>query len=156
MPLLALFHLEFVPGPVIFASLGLSLLMTLVGRDAIKRVHLHTVSIGLIIGMLIGAISLSRLAPRHLGAMFGLLILLAVLLTELGIRLPFTTPNSLIAAAVSGFMGMTAAVPPTASNLNGTHGLCLSTPDRSCTHPSVLTMIAVDLIYARLRSDDTS
>ena len=68
------------------------------------------VSIGLIIGMLIGAISLSRLAPRHLGAMFGLLILLAVLLTALGIRLPFTTPNSLIAGAVSGFMGMTAAV----------------------------------------------
>ena len=48
VPLLALIHLEFVPGPVIFASLGLSLLMTLVGRDAIKRVHLHTVSIGLI------------------------------------------------------------------------------------------------------------
>ena len=42
VPLLALFHLEFVPGPVIFASLGLSLLMTLVGRNAIKWVHLHT------------------------------------------------------------------------------------------------------------------
>jgi uncharacterized protein len=110
VPLLALIHLEFVPGPVIFASLGLSLLMTLVGRDAINRVHLRTVSIGLIIRMLIGAVSLSRLAPQHLGAMFGLLILLAVFLTALGIRLPFTTPNSLIAGAVSGFMGMTAAV----------------------------------------------
>ncbi|MBA2251772.1 MAG: sulfite exporter TauE/SafE family protein [Nitrospirales bacterium] len=110
VPLLALIHLEFVPGPVIFASFGLSLLMTLVGRDAINRVHLHTVSIGLILGMLIGAVSLSRLAPDHLGAMFGLLILLAVFLTALGIRLQFTTPNILVAGAVSGFMGMTAAV----------------------------------------------
>lgn len=110
VPLLALIHLDFVPGPVIFASLNLSLLMTLVGRDAINRVHLHTVSIGLIIGMLIGAVSLSRLAPNYLGAMFGLLILLAVFVTALGIRMEFTTPNSLIAGAVSGFMGMTAAV----------------------------------------------
>lgn len=110
VPLLALIHLDFVPEPVIFAGLGLSLLMTLVGRDAINRVHLHRVSIGLIIGMLIGAVSLSRLAPNHLGAMFGLLILLAVLLTTFGIRMRFTTPNSLISEAVSDFMGMTAAV----------------------------------------------
>jgi uncharacterized protein len=110
VPLLAFIHLEFVPGPLIFASLGLSLLMTLVGRDAINRAHLHTVSIGLIIGMLIGAVSLSRLAPNHLGVMFGLLILLAVCLTALGLRLQFTAPNTLIAGAVSGFMGMTAAV----------------------------------------------
>jgi uncharacterized protein len=110
VPLLALIHLEFVPGPVIFASLGLSLLMTLVGRRAINRMHLHTVSVGLIIGMLIGAVSLSRLAPDHLGTMFGALILLAVFLTTLGVKLPFTASNSLMAGAVSGFMGMTAAV----------------------------------------------
>jgi uncharacterized protein len=110
VPLLALIHLEFVPGPVIFASLGLSLLMTLVGRDAINRVHLHTVSIGLIIGMLIGAVSLTQLGADRLGAMFGLLILLAVLVTALGIRMELTTPNSLIAGAISGFMGMTAAI----------------------------------------------
>lgn len=89
VPLLALIDLEFVPGPVIFASLGLSALMTVVGRDAINRVHLRTVTIGLIGGML---------------------ILVAVLLTALGLKLQFTTSNSLIAGAVSGFMGMTAAV----------------------------------------------
>jgi uncharacterized protein len=110
VPLLALIRLDFVPGPVLFASLGLSALMTVVGRDAINRVHLHTVSLGLIIGMLTGAVSLSRLAPNHLGVMFGPLILLAVLLTALGVRLQFTIPNSLIAGAVSGFMGMTAAI----------------------------------------------
>ena len=110
VPLLALIHLEFVPGPVIFASLGLSSLMTVVGRNAINRVHLHAVSLGLIIGMLIGAVSLSQLAPDHLGLIFGLLILLAVGLTAVGVKLQFTMPNSLIAGAVSGFMGMTAAI----------------------------------------------
>ena len=110
VPLLALIHLEFVPGPVIFASLGLSSLMTVVGRNAINRVHLYTVSLGLTIGMLIGAVSLSQLAPDHLGLIFGLLILLAVGLTALGVKLQFTAPNSLIAGAVAGFMGMTAAI----------------------------------------------
>lgn len=110
VPLLALIHLEFIPGPVIFASLALSSIMTYAGREAIKRLHLHTVSIGLILGMLIGAGSLAWLAPHHLGVMFGLLILMAVLLTAFGVKLQFTTPNSLIAGAVSGFMGMTAAV----------------------------------------------
>ena len=110
VPLLALIHLEFVPGPVIFASLGLSSLMTIVGRNAINRQHLHMVSFGLIIGMLIGAVSLSQLASDHLGVIFGVLILLAVSLTAVGMKLQFTRPNSLIAGAVSGFMGMTAAI----------------------------------------------
>ena len=110
VPLLALIHLEFIPGPVIFASLGLSSLMTVAGRSAISRLHLHTVSLGLIIGMLIGAVSLSQLAPDHLGLIFGLLILVAVTLTAFGVNLQFTAYNSLIAGAVSGFMGMTAAM----------------------------------------------
>ncbi len=84
--------------------------MTYVGREAINRVHLHTVSIGLIAGMLIGAVSLSWLVTNQLGVMFGVLILAAVLLTTFGVKLQFTIPNSLIAGAVSGFMGMTAAV----------------------------------------------
>lgn len=37
VPLLALIRLEFVPGLVVFASLGLSSLMTSVGREAINR-----------------------------------------------------------------------------------------------------------------------
>src|SRR3569623_1901705 len=96
VPHLALIHLEFVPGPVIFASLGLSSLMTVVGHGAIKRLHLRTVGLGMIIGMLIGAVSLSQLAPDHIGLIFGLLILLAASLTALGVKLQFTVPNSLL------------------------------------------------------------
>lgn len=110
VPLLALINLEFVPGPVMFASLGLSGLMTVMGWNAINRVHLPTVTLGLIVGMLLGAASFSRLERSHLGAVFGLLILVAVLLTAWGVKLQFTTLNSLIAGTVSGFMGMTAAV----------------------------------------------
>lgn len=110
VPLLALIHLEFVPGPVIFAGLGLSLVMTIVGRHAIIQQQWHAVRIGLVLGLLVGAASLARLERNDLGTMFGVLILLAVFLTALGIQLQFTTLNSLIAGAVSGFMGMTAAV----------------------------------------------
>lgn len=110
VPLLALINLDLVPGPVIFASLALSGLMTYRGRDDIKRDHLHTVGAGLVAGMLGGMMSLAHLAPSSLGLLFGSLILLAVLLTALGLKVRTTRASSLLTGAVAGFMGMTAAI----------------------------------------------
>ncbi|WP_447982998.1 TSUP family transporter [Nitrospira sp. Nam74] len=110
VPLLALINLNFVPGPVILASLWLSTIMAITGRNAIDRAHLHTVTMGLFIGMVVGVLSLTRLDSARIGTMFGILILVAALATGWGLKFPFTTVNALIAGAVSGFMGVIAAV----------------------------------------------
>ena len=43
VPLLALISFELLPGPIIFASMSLSSLMTYAGRHHIKRAHLDKV-----------------------------------------------------------------------------------------------------------------
>ncbi|MGH8531229.1 MAG: TSUP family transporter [Gammaproteobacteria bacterium] len=110
VPLLALISLDLVPGPVIFASLMLSSLMTYTGRRDIKRAHLREVIVGLLIGMVAGIVSLSLLPQAKLGLAFGMLVLLAVLVSWLGVGMRLTPVNSIMAGALSGFMGMTAAI----------------------------------------------
>src|SRR5579884_2875027 len=110
VPLLALINMELVPGPVMFASLALSGVMTIQGLPDIKRDHLHTVSFGLVLGLLIGMAGLATLAPSRLGMLFGVLILAAVVLTALGLKVRFTGVSSLLTGALAGFMGMTVAV----------------------------------------------
>jgi uncharacterized membrane protein YfcA len=110
VPLLALISFELVPGPVIFASVSLSSLMTYAGRHHIKRAHLDKVLGGLIVGMMAGIVSLSALPPSSLGLMFGMLILLAVIASSVGLKLEPTPANSVAAGALSGFMGTTAAI----------------------------------------------
>lgn len=110
VPLLALISLDLLPGPVIFASLILSSLMTYSGCSDIKRAHLREVIVGLLIGMVAGMVSLSALPQAKLGFAFGMLILLAVLVSWLGVAMRLTPVNSIMAGALSGFMGMTAAI----------------------------------------------
>lgn len=85
VPVLALIDLNFVPGPVIFASLVLSSWMTYTGWTDIRRIHLQTVSAGLLMGMLVGFVGLSLLPPSRLGLLFGVLVLLAVAISACGL-----------------------------------------------------------------------
>ncbi|HJU05007.1 MAG TPA: sulfite exporter TauE/SafE family protein [Nitrospiraceae bacterium] len=110
VPFLALISLELVPGPVIFASVSLSSLMTYAGRHHIKKAHLDKVVGGLVIGMIVGILSLSAIPSSSLGLMFGTLILVAVIASSVGLKLESTPVNSVTAGAVSGFMGTTAAI----------------------------------------------
>jgi uncharacterized membrane protein YfcA len=110
VPLLALISFDLVPGPVIFASVSLSSLMTYAGRHHIKKAHLDKVLGGLVIGMIAGILSLSAIPSSGLGLMFGTMILLAVIASSVGLKLEPTPVNSVTAGAVSGFMGTTAAI----------------------------------------------
>ena len=58
VPFLALINIEFIPGPVIFASLALSYLMAYRGRKSISTQQLGTLFIGLVAGMGAGTILL--------------------------------------------------------------------------------------------------
>ena len=110
VPLLALVDLGYVPGPVIFGSLALSLLMTVSGRHFIDSENLPWISIGLIVGSVIGARALSSIPHDLSGVLFGSLIIIAVALSFLRFSLRTNVPVFIVAGVVSGFMGTTSAI----------------------------------------------
>ena len=110
VPLLALINIQFVPGPLIFASLALSWLMAYRGRHNIRTQHLGVIFTGLVAGMVLAVLMLSAVSLEHLATILGLCILAAVLISALVKNFSFTPPHKLIAAALSGFMGTTAAI----------------------------------------------
>ena len=110
VPLLALVDLSYVPGPVIFGSLALSLLMTISGRHYIDSDNLSWISIGLIIGSVIGAQALSYIPQNLSGVLFGSLIIIAIVLSYLKLTLRSSIPVFIVAGIASGFMGTTSAI----------------------------------------------
>ncbi|HEX5057030.1 MAG TPA: sulfite exporter TauE/SafE family protein [Gammaproteobacteria bacterium] len=110
VPLLALISLQFIPGPLIFASLTLSSLMAWRGRSSIDFRNVKTLTIGLIAGTAIGTLSISAVPLDRAGIVFGLLVLLAVAITAAGIQIRHNRSNLLAAGALSGFMGVTASI----------------------------------------------
>jgi uncharacterized membrane protein YfcA len=110
VPFLALINVEFVPGPVIFASLVLSSLMAYRGRNNISTQQLSVIFIGLVAGMGAGAIILSTVALDRIGIVFGICILGAVLISGFVKNFQFTPAHKLFAGTLAGFMGTTAAI----------------------------------------------
>lgn len=110
VPLLALIDAKLIPGPVIFASLALSSIMAYRGRDRIRSGGLGSVLAGLATGTMLGVLSLSAIPLERAGLAFGMLVFSAVLISSLGLRVGLTPWNLLLAGAVSGFMGATAAI----------------------------------------------
>ncbi len=110
VPLLALISLDFVPGPVILAALTLAWLMAWRGRTEISYKGMPPLLSGLLIGMMLGASTLSLLPLDRLGVLFGSLILLAVMVSVSGPRVELTPGTTSVAGALSGFMGTTTAV----------------------------------------------
>ena len=110
VPLLALIDIEFIPGPVIFASLVLSYLMAYKGRHSIYTQQLGVVFIGLIAGMVVGATILAAVSLDRLGVIFGICILGAVFVSAFVRNFQFSLTHKLIAGTLAGFMGTTAAI----------------------------------------------
>ena len=110
VPLLALISLEFVPGPVILAVLALGWLMAWRGRAEIAYTGMPVLLGGLLVGMVLGGAILSYLPADRLGVMFGVLILLAVVVSTSGARVRHTPAVASLAGAMSGFMGVTSAI----------------------------------------------
>ncbi len=110
VPLLALVDISYVPGPLIFGSLALSLLMTIAGRHHIDSDKLQYIGVGLILGSILGAQLLIYIPPNLAGVLFGSLIIIAIVLSYLKFKLQLTLPVFIVAGVVSGFMGTTAAI----------------------------------------------
>jgi len=105
VPILAWIDVRLVPGPVVLASIALTVLMSVRERAAIDRNHLPTVLFGLIPGALAGAFALSRIPAERLGALFGVMILLALVMSISGLRVVLSRASALVGGIVAGAMG---------------------------------------------------
>ncbi|WP_299851172.1 sulfite exporter TauE/SafE family protein [uncultured Roseovarius sp.] len=110
-PLLALVSLEFVPGPMLFVNLFLSLFMLGDGHSYVVRREVVTLFPTILIGTLVGAAILTRIPSDSLAILFAILILLAVAISLFAKAQPLTTRNLSICGMAVGAMGSTSGIP---------------------------------------------
>lgn len=109
-PILALLDPAFVPGPMLLAGVALAALTAYGERDAIDRRMLVTCLVGLAAGTVIGAGALQAAQGMDLQRVFGVMILLAVGVSLMGKTVAAKGCSLLIAAGISGIMGIMAGL----------------------------------------------
>ncbi len=116
VPILLLIEPRFVPGPLLFASIGLTLLLTHRDRRGVRVADLKWALSGRVVGIAVAAAALVVVPQPRLAILFGALVLLAVGLSATGLHLP-VRPGTLFGAGIlSGFMGTAVSIggPPMA------------------------------------------
>ncbi len=116
VPILLLIEPRFVPGPLLFASIGLTLLLTHRERRGVRVSDLKWSLSGRVLGIAVAAAALAIVPAPRLAILFGALVLLAVGLSATGLHMP-VRPGTLFGAGIlSGFMGTTVSIggPPMA------------------------------------------
>jgi uncharacterized membrane protein YfcA len=116
-PLLALLDPALVPAPTLFIGLMTSTLGALRERDAIVWGEVASGSLGRVAGVVVATFLLAGLQDRTTFMLvFGIMVALAVVLSVVGWRLPFTRVSLVAMAVVSGLMGTITSVgaPPLA------------------------------------------
>jgi hypothetical protein len=104
-PLLMLVDPSLVPGPMLCATMVLSMAVVLRERAAIDRSRLGVAFLGLAVGCGIGAITLAVLTGVNLAEVFGAIILIIVLLSVLGVHIRATPLSLLLGGMASGILG---------------------------------------------------
>jgi uncharacterized protein len=110
VPLLALLDPSFIPGPMLLAGVMLALMTAYRERAAIDVPALGSSLVGLAFGTIAGAFALRFASGPYLGKTFGVLILLAVLLSVAGYRFTATPRSLMIAGGAAGIMGAMAGI----------------------------------------------
>ncbi len=110
-PLLALVNISFVPGPMLFINLFLSVFMLGDGRSHVVRREILALGPAILVGTLISAAILSRIPGYRLAVVFASLILLAVAISIFAKAPPFTSRNLSICGVAVGIMGSTSGIP---------------------------------------------
>lgn len=115
-PLLLLINPSLVPAPLMTTGVLLSFFVAIRDHQGIDFTSLKFALIGRIFGIIPAAVLLSMATQRIFDLTFASLVLLAVLLSALGLSVTPTISRSVIAGAVSGFMGTISGIggPPIA------------------------------------------
>jgi uncharacterized membrane protein YfcA len=116
VPVLALIDPVFVPGPILFLSFLLSCIASYRLRADINVRELGISVGGLLAGTLLGAVALATVSMQALPRLFGVLVVLAVAISALGLSVRPTIRNILGASTIAGAMGTVAGMhgPPMA------------------------------------------
>jgi len=110
VPLLALIDPGLIPGPAVFASLGLSGVMAYQGRKHINFVNMDTLMIGIMLGSVLSAWLLSTIKMESLEVFFGVFIITAVAVSLTRLRIRASSQSAFVVGALSAFMGLSAGV----------------------------------------------
>jgi uncharacterized protein len=118
---LVLVEPRMIPGPFLLAALALTVLMASRERQALDSKDIGWLVAGLLPGTLLGVVALTHLPQRTFSIVFGMAILVAVLMSASGLRLP--TRRGVLGAAgfIGGVMSILAGMsgPPAALVLQG-------------------------------------
>lgn len=124
VPVLVLMEPAFVPAPVIVAAITLNLLVARRNRAEHPWRRLRWPLAGQVVGVTAGVALVSLLPRDRLAIVFGVLVLVAVALSVVGLH-PRRTPATLVGGGVaSGFMGTSVGIggPPIALVLQDADG----------------------------------
>lgn len=115
-PVLFLIDPRLVPGPLIFASIGLTSLTAYRDRQGIDADGIGWGLVGRLPGTLLGAAMLAFIPPERLAAPLGALVLLGVVLSASGVHVRLNPRTLMGAGLLSGFMGTASSIggPPIA------------------------------------------
>lgn len=123
-PSLALLDPALVPGPLLIVAVVLTSTLTIAGRRSLELSELGWAMGGRVVGTAVGVAILLALPTRGLEAFFGGAVLVAVLLSLLGLRPVVNRPALVGAGAMSGVMGtaVSTGAAPLAWLMQGRHG----------------------------------
>ena len=115
-PILVLIEPRLVPGPLMGSTLLLVVLIAVRDHAHADFKTVRWALAGYVVGAGAGASLLVRLDPAGFSIVFALLVLLAVLLSVLGVRVRVRRRSAMAAGTLGGFMGTTTAIggPPVA------------------------------------------
>lgn len=109
-PILVLVDPQLVPGPMMMSSFVLACLVAWRDRAHANLAIVRYAAPGNVVGAAIGAMLLARLDASGFALLFGVLVLLAVALSALGLRIPVRRRSAIGAGLLGGFMATTAAI----------------------------------------------
>ena len=115
-PILLLINPDLIPGPMTIAATLLVVLVIVRDKQALDIFGLKWAILGMFFGIGLGAYVLTNFSDRSYSAIFGGLIILAVLMSVIGIRFPPRKPILVSAGFLAGLMGIltTTSGPPIA------------------------------------------
>jgi hypothetical protein len=101
---------SFLPGPLVFGSLSISMVMAWRERGHIDYRNTGIILTAIIPGSLAGAWLIAGVASSQLGLMFGGVILVAVLISLLGVHFPLNRISGTLAGLLAGLMGASTGI----------------------------------------------
>jgi uncharacterized membrane protein YfcA len=110
VPLLAIVDQRYLPGPLLLAALVLTIFMSYRDYKSIQFKGIQWVVSGRLIGSTLGAYLLTIVPADYLSILFATMIIMAVILSITGLRLPLNAKNLLGTGTLSGLMSTTSAI----------------------------------------------